>query len=136
MLKTIKIIAVSLLLTATIALSFGAGCVLGVKAPPPPSLDTVEQAWSVILQDYVDRDKLDTSKLAQGAVKGMVEALGDPHTTYLDSVTYERFLKSLKGEEKFEGIGAYPAVNKDGQIVIIAPLAGSPAKRQASEQGI
>jgi len=135
MLKTIKIISVTLLLAATIALSFGAGCALGVKPPPAPSLDTVEQAWNIILQDYVDRDKLDTAKLAQGAIKGMVEALDDPHTAYLDTATYERFLKSLKGEEKFEGIGAYPAVNKDGQIVIIAPIAGSPAEKAGIRAG-
>jgi carboxyl-terminal processing protease len=135
MLKTIKIIAVSLLLAATIALSFGAGCALGVKTPPTPSLDTVEQAWNIILQDYVDRDKLDTAKLAQGAIKGMVEALDDPHTAYLDTATYERFLKSLRGEEKFEGIGAYPAINKDGQIVIIAPIAGSPAEKAGIRAG-
>jgi carboxyl-terminal processing protease len=70
--------------------------------------------------------------LAQGAIKGMVEALDDPYTAYLDAETYQLSLRSLEG--KFEGIGAYVAV-EDGQIVIIAPIADSPAERAGIRAG-
>ena len=132
MAKIIKIMAVTLLLAATIALSFGAGCALGVRTSPGPGLDIVEQAWNIIFQDYVDKDKLDTSKLTQGAIKGMVEALDDPYTSYLDTTAYQLSLRNLEG--KFEGIGAYVAV-KNGQIVIIAPIADSPAEKAGIRAG-
>jgi len=130
--KKIKIIAVSLLLVATVALSFGAGCALGSRTSPQHIPDVVEQAWNVIFQDYVDKDKLDTATLTGGAIKGMVEALDDPYTTYMDPQTYQLNLKSLEG--KFEGIGAYVAI-KDKQITIIAPIAGSPAEKAGIRAG-
>jgi len=132
MIKTIKIIAVTLLLAATITLSFGAGCALGVKTSPGLGLDIVEQAWNIISQDYVDKEKLDPNKLTQGAVKGMVEALDDPYTSYLDTTAYELSMRSLEG--KFEGIGAYVAI-KNEQITIIAPIADSPADRAGIRAG-
>jgi carboxyl-terminal processing protease len=136
MAKTIKIIAVTLLLAATIALSFGAGCVLGAKTSPSPSpgldLDILEEAWNIISQDYVDKDKIDASKLTQGAIKGMVEALDDPYSSYLDTAAYELSRRNFEG--KFEGIGAYVAA-KDGQIVIVAPIADSPAEKAGIRAG-
>jgi carboxyl-terminal processing protease len=92
----------------------------------------VEQAWNIILQEYVDKDKLDTNTLTQGAIKGMVEALDDPYTAYLDSTAYELSLKDMAG--KFEGIGAYVAA-EDGQIAIVAPIAGSPAEKVGIRAG-
>ena len=132
--KTIKIITISLLLAAIVALSFGAGCVLGSRnsTEPEPGLEVVEQAWDIIFQDYVDKDKLDTGTLAQGAIRGMVEALDDPYTSYLDAETYQLSLRSLEG--KFEGIGAYVAI-KDEQLIIIAPIADSPADRAGIRAG-
>jgi carboxyl-terminal processing protease len=138
MLKTIKIIAITLLLAATIALSFGAGCALGVKTSPEPepesglNIELLEEAWNIIQQDYVDRDNIDADKLNEGAIKGMVEALDDPYTTYLDTTTYELSMKNLKG--KFEGIGAY-VEEKDEQITIVAPIPGSPAEKAGIRTG-
>jgi carboxyl-terminal processing protease len=130
--KKIKIIVVSLLLVATIALSFGAGCALGYRTSPEQGLDVITQAWNIIFQDYVDKGKLDADALAQGAIRGMVEALDDPYSAYLDAETYQQRLGDLAG--KIEGIGAYVAV-KDGQIIIIAPIAGSPAEEAGIKPG-
>jgi len=132
--KAIKIIVITLVLVASLALSFGAGCALGSETPPSPeqNLDVVEQAWNIILNDYVDKDKLDTSTLSQAAIEGMVEALDDPYTAYLDAETYQLGLSNLEG--KFEGIGAYVGV-RDEQIMIIAPIADSPAARAGIEAG-
>jgi carboxyl-terminal processing protease len=131
--KTIKIIAVTLLMLATIVLSFGAGCTLGAKTSPQLNLDIVEEAWNIIQQDYVDRDNIDANKLTQGAVRGMVEALDDPYTAYLDTTAYELSLKNFEG--KFEGIGAYVTADKEGQIAIIAPIADSPAEKAGIRTG-
>jgi carboxyl-terminal processing protease len=130
--KKIRIIVVSLLLVATIALSFGVGCVLGYRTSPEQGLDVITQAWNIIFQDYVDKEKLDADALAQGAIRGMVEALDDPYSAYLDTETYQQKLSDLAG--KIEGIGAYVAV-KDGQIIVIAPIVDSPADRAGIKPG-
>ena len=87
--KRMKIVAVSLLLATIIALSFGAGYVTAIRNSSEPGLDVVEQAWNIILQDYVGKGELDTDILAQGAIRGMVEALDDPYTSYLDAEAYQ-----------------------------------------------
>jgi carboxyl-terminal processing protease len=92
----------------------------------------VDEAWNIIFQDYVDRDKLDASKLSQAAIKGMVEALDDPYTSYLDAETYQLSLSSLEG--KFEGIGAQVAI-EDSQIIVIAPIVDSPADKVGIRAG-
>jgi len=92
----------------------------------------MEEAWGVIFQDYVDRDKLDASTLSQAAIMGMVEALDDPYTSYLDAKHYQMSLSNLEG--KFEGIGAYVGI-RDEQLMIIAPIADSPAARAGIRAG-
>jgi len=132
--KKIKIIMITLLLVVSFALSFGAGCALGDRTPLilGEGLDTVAQAWNIIFHDYVDQDRLDTSTLSQAAIKGMVEALDDPYSAYLDAETYQLSLSDLAG--KFEGIGAYVAV-QDEQIMIIAPIPDSPAAKAGIKAG-
>ena len=132
--KTMKIMVITISLLVILALSFGVGCALGAKTAPNPNLglEIVEQAWNIIFQDYVDKGKLDASILAEGAIQGMVEALADPYTSYLDTETYKLGLSSLEG--KFEGIGAHVAV-RDGKLMIIAPIADSPAARAGIKAG-
>jgi len=132
--KTIKSIVITLLLVVSLALSFGAGCTLDDRTLPSlgPGLDSIAEAWDLIINDYVDKDRLDTSTLSQAAIKGMVEALDDPYSAYLDAAAYQLSLSDLEG--KFEGIGAYVAV-KDEQIMIIAPIADSPAAKAGIKAG-
>ncbi len=132
--KTVKIIVLTLLLVVSLALSFGAGCVLDDRTPPSlgPGLDSIAEAWDIIVNDYVDKDGLDAGTLSQAAIKGMMEALDDPYSAYLDAETYQLSLSDLAG--KFEGIGAYVAV-KDEQIMIIAPIIDSPAAEAGIKAG-
>ncbi len=132
--KTVKITIIALVLAASLALSFGAGCVIGTSAPSSSDLGlaVIKQAWGIIFQDYVDKSKLDASQLSQAAIKGMVEALNDPHTEYLDAQTYQLSVSDLQG--KFEGIGAYVGI-RDKQIIIIAPIVDSPAAKAGIKPG-
>ena len=134
MLKTIRFMLISLLLVAVLALSFGAGCNLGSRTSPSPGggLEIVEQVWNIIFDDYVDKDHLDTSTLSRAAIEGMLEALDDPYTSYLDAETYQLGKSSLEGE--IEGIGAQVAI-KDDQLTIIAPIADSPASKAGIRAG-
>ena len=132
--KAVKIMVIALLLVASFVLSSGAGCAVGSRTPPSPGqgLDVVTEAWNTIFQDYVDKDRLDASLLSQGAIKGMVEALDDPYTSYLDAETCHLALTGMEG--KFEGIGAEVAV-REGQLMIIAPIADSPAAKAGIRAG-
>jgi len=132
--RTIKTVIITLLLVVSLALSFGAGCALGIRSPSSTDqgLGVIEEAWNLIFQDYVAREKLDASTLSQAAIKGMVEALDDPYSAYLDVPTYQRSLTDLAG--KYGGIGAYVGV-KDEQIMIIAPIPDSPAAEAGIRAG-
>jgi len=131
--KKIKFTLIGLLLVAVLALSFGTGYNLG-RIPPGPGegLEVVKQAWNIIFDDYVDRDRLDSGTLSQGAIQGMLEALDDPYSSYLDAETHQLGLSSLEGE--IEGIGAQVAI-RDEQLTIIAPIADSPAAKAGIRAG-
>ena len=131
--KMLKIIVIALLVV-NLALFFGGGCVqvTGIAPGSNRSLDIVDEAWGVIFRDYVDKDRLDENKLSQGAIKGMVEELDDPYTSYLDPETYQTALTAFEGT--YEGIGATVAIRED-QILIVAPIAGSPADKAGVRAG-
>jgi len=122
-------IVVGLLLTA-FSLGYGYGL---VDDPADPAFASVQQAWNIILSDYVENYDIDTEELSQAAIEGMLQLLDDPYTTYLDSDTYQSSLNDLAGE--FEGIGATVSTNDEGQIEIIAPLADSPAAEAGIQPG-
>lgn len=78
----------------------------------------------ILDQSYVY--EVDDAKLAEGALKGMVEALGDQYTVFVPASEAADFTKGLTGE--YVGIGA--SVNTDsGWLVIVSPLEDSPALR-------
>jgi len=133
--RTIKIIMITLLLVMSLTLSFGAGCSVDDRTPPSleSGLDSIAEVWETIFSDYVDQDRLDASTLSQAAIKGMLEALDDPYSAYLDAEAYQLSLSDLEG--KFEGIGAYVGVDEDEQIMIIAPIPDSPAAEAGIEAG-
>ena len=102
-----------------------------VSKEPPPSLSKVDFAplWMVmdkLESTYYDRKAIDAQKFLEGAITGVVASLGDPYTVYLPPVKNSDFKQGLAG--KFEGIGAELGM-KGNQIIIVAPLDGSPAKK-------
>lgn len=127
-----------ILLIAVLALSpvlwLAAGCDLNIELSPATGsgLDIVDEAWDVLRRDYVDREALDEASLSQGAIEGMVEALDDPYTSYLDPETYDMALTGFEG--KYEGIGATVGI-RDEQLMIIAPILGSPASQAGIRAG-
>lgn len=108
-----------------------------VNKEPPPSLMRVDFApfWTVLSKienNYYDKKAIDSQKMLNGAIIGMVESLDDPYTVYLPPKQNEDFKQGLAG--KFEGIGAELSI-KDKQIVVVAPLDGSPAQKAGVKAG-
>jgi carboxyl-terminal processing protease len=119
-----------------ILISAGACSLLYVNrlgpATPTSGIATVNQVWDIIHSDYVDRSRLDDTKLGDAAIKGIVTELNDPHSAYMDPTTFKEFSSGLTGN--FEGIGASIA-ERDGQIVVVNPLPGSPAQKAGIQSG-
>ena len=103
--------------------------------PPSGGLDMklILEARRMIETHYVDRQAIDDKELTYGAISGMVAALGDTgHSTFLSAEAYKAYSGSLNGQ--YEGIGAYIEA-RGGQIVIVAPIDGSPAQKQGLHPG-
>lgn len=90
------------------------------------------QAWDMVHAFYVDQPVND-ELLMRGAIRGMMDSLGDPHTSYLDPVMFEATNAHLQGEE-YEGIGAWVDITQD-YLTIISPMPGSPAEKAGLRSG-
>ncbi|MGB9585974.1 MAG: S41 family peptidase, partial [Anaerolineales bacterium] len=90
------------------------------------------QAWKLVHQEYVDQPVNDTA-LMRGAIKGMIEALGDEHSSYIDPDLLKEFNAQLTGEQ-YEGIGAYVDTTRE-YLTIIAPMMDSPAEKAGLKAG-
>jgi carboxyl-terminal processing protease len=84
-------------------------------------LKTFADVLSIVQQDYVK--PIDNRKVVEGAIKGMLTTL-DPHSGYLDPEFYRDLQVQTKGE--FGGLGVEINV-RDGQLVVVSPMEGSPA---------
>ena len=81
------------------------------------------QTYEQLLSMYIE--ELDRDVLIEGAINGMVEAVGDPYTDYMTIEEAKKFYESISSS--FEGIGA-TVEERDGNITIVTPLKGSPAE--------
>jgi carboxyl-terminal processing protease len=82
------------------------------------------EAWDLVHENFVDQP-LNDDELMQGAIHGLMQALGDPHSSYMDPEQYEQANMQYEGE--YEGIGAYIDTSTD-YITIISTMPGSPAE--------
>jgi len=89
------------------------------------------EAWQLVHQEYVDQP-VDDTKLAQGAIRGMMAALGDPHSSYMNPAEYQIATSGQSGD--FEGIGAYVEASGD-YLKIVSPFPGSPAEAAGLKPG-
>lgn len=97
----------------------------GAPADWKPVFPVFWEAWNYIHQDYY-KTPLDTDGLVYGSIRGMVDALGDENTTFLDAQQAARMRADMAGS--FEGIGATVEM-REGRLYIVAPIKGSPAEK-------
>lgn len=86
--------------------------------------------WNELHKNFIGH--VNDQDLFYGAISGMVSALKDPYTIFLNPVETKKFEQDLEGE--LEGIGAEIGI-KNNQLVIIAPLNNSPAKKAGLKAG-
>lgn len=88
--------------------------------------------WDKVSQLYVDKSQLDPQKMIDGAISGMVSAIGDPYTVYLPPQQNKESKEDLGGT--FEGVGIQLGY-KEKQLAVIAPLDGTPAYAAGVQAG-
>ncbi len=88
--------------------------------------------WDKLSAQYVDKTALDSNKMIQGAISGMVSSLGDPYTVYLPIQQNKASNEDLGGA--FGGVGIQLGF-KDKQLAVTAPLEGSPAMKAGLKPG-
>jgi carboxyl-terminal processing protease len=145
---------ISLALAAVLgALLFGGGYLAGGSrggsgcAAPDDSFAALCEAYDRLQREYVD--ELDSDKLAEGAIRGMFQyGVEDPYSGYMAPEQYRQALGDLSGS--FSGIGAEMAIrntvdaadlaacselSETCRLVVVAPLADSPAERAGLQAG-
>jgi carboxyl-terminal processing protease len=134
MLKQTRLVIFSLLTIATLFFTC-TGCDLFTftsSTTAKPDTGLVDEAWGVLSKQYVEPKKVDSTALSRAAVQGMVDALNDPYSTYLDPDEYK--LEQSQQEGTFGGIGATVGV-RDGKIIIVAPIPATPAAKAGIKAG-
>jgi carboxyl-terminal processing protease len=112
-----------------IAVELSADSPIGV----PEELKSVWEAWEILNKNHVDHNTFNSSSFEETAIKGLIDSIDDPHTTYVDPFVLEIEQTDLSGE--FEGIGAHVRRRDDGMIQIISPIEGSPAESAGIKSG-
>jgi carboxyl-terminal processing protease len=131
----ILILAVGLgggvLLDRQVLLAFDAPS--NIPANADANFQLMAEAWNTIENHYVDQPAINAQLMTYGAISGMVDSLGDTgHSRFLDPQMVQQEQNYTQGQ--FEGIGAYVEM-KDGNVVIVAPIDGSPAQKAGLKPG-
>lgn len=150
MLKAARWTVVGLLAVSILVLSFAVGYVVrgdggskttpaatanndasANKAPGDTDFKNLNDIFSLLQSKYVDPDVVDRQTLYQAAINGLLQTFPDSGTFYVDPNTVKT---SVGPSGKFDGIGATVA-SQNGQIVIVAPIEGTPAERAGLTAG-
>lgn len=91
------------------------------------------RVWNTLSNEYVDAGKVDLEKMFYGGIKGVVSTFDDSATIFLDPSETRSFNETNAGRY-FYGIGAELGYD-NGQIIVIAPFAGSPAIKAGIRSG-
>jgi len=93
----------------------------------PNSLDysSVNQLYQAIKTNY--DGKLTEQQLIDGMKTGLAEATGDPYTEYFNAKDAKDFNAQLQGS--FTGVGAELGQDSDKNLIVVAPIDGSPAAK-------
>lgn len=81
-------------------------------------------AWAIVKNKFYGG--INNQKMVYGAISGMMDSLKDPYSLFMDPDDAKRFSDDLSGS--FGGIGAQ-LESKNNMMVIVAPLADSPAQK-------
>lgn len=140
--KIIMLVALTALITFTlttiliynkVGLSSDASNGAALQVSNENGLAKVLKEFKTILnQEYIG--EINEENLVEGAMKGYVDALGDPYTEYLTKDEMKELMEDTSG--KYVGIGVYVANNTaDNTILVVGVMKGSPALEAGMQAG-
>jgi carboxyl-terminal processing protease len=95
-----------------------------LASTPYQELSLFSDVLRLVRENYVE--PVDEKKLIRGAVRGMLREL-DPHSSFLDPDAHREMQIDTRGE--FHGLGIEISKERDGFIVVVSPIEGTPAWR-------
>ncbi|MGI5836735.1 MAG: S41 family peptidase [Chloroflexota bacterium] len=147
--RTLKSVVLALIIVLVACVSFLAGygvssqrTVVAAAAPTSQAATADEltekfklfwEAWSWVEKEFYDKAKLDATSITYGAIRGMLQSLGDTHTVFVDP--QERIVNETQLRGGFEGIGVYVEMDADGRLIIVAPQEGTPGEKAGLKPG-
>lgn len=87
-------------------------------------IDKISHVFDIVSNQYVE--KVSKTKLAEGAIKGILGQLDDPYSVYMNAKLAAQFEESL--DSSFQGIGAEIS-EIEGKIIIVSPFKDSPSEK-------
>jgi carboxyl-terminal processing protease len=97
----------------------------------PADFSIFWQAWQDINNLYLRNPSTTPEQKMYGAITGMVNSLNDPYTEFFSPADSQQFDQDITGN--FGGIGAELGTNAQNEIVVIAPIKGTPAETAGLE---
>lgn len=91
----------------------------------------VRDVIKLVNDNYVEADAVPFDRLSREAIRGLVGSL-DPHSEFLEAEDFRFFESDINGD--FGGIGVQVEM-KDGRVIVIAPMAGTPGERAGILRG-
>ncbi len=98
----------------------------------PPEFQRLSDVWELLNREQIDGGDLDPLVISDGAIRGMLAALGDPYAGFLDREQFSLESQDIQGF--FGGIGAEVGI-RDGVITILAPMPDTPAEAAGVKAG-
>ncbi len=98
----------------------------------PPEFAKLAEVWALLQREHIDSATLDPAVATDGAIRGMMDSINDPHASFLDSEQYSMMRQDIQGF--FEGIGAEVSV-RNGLITIVSPIPDTPAEEAGIRSG-
>ena len=125
----LNIILVSLVLGCLLFFKGGGEEVVADTSDVYRRLDIFTEVLRQLELNYVDN--VDTKKLIDGAIKGMVNSL-DPHSAFMTKEEYQELMMDTKGS--FTGVGIEITIKED-ILTVVSPIEGTPAYEAGIKAG-
>ncbi len=134
----IKKISKIIIFLTLIVFVFGMGYQLGIEEggiksqPEEIDFSLFWEAYNRVQDMHVNSEYIREEDVVHGAIRGMLNSLDDPHTSFFDQEESRRFLDDVSGY--YEGVGMEVGL-RNGDIQVISPIEGTPASRAGLASG-
>lgn len=137
--KIVAIVVLIVVAGASYSLGTRSRTVVSADAPRVEALLVTDKefapfwkVWGLLDEKFVGTATTTKEERIHGAMKGLVESMGDPYTVFFPPEEAKLFESDISGT--FSGVGMEIGI-KDSVLTVIAPLKGSPAEKAGMKTG-